>query len=175
MNRPTVILALVAVWSCTVRSQGNQEAPADRLLLPPPSTGAESVERGVPRILYCMGNVRVGPVDTACRPGAPLEEGAVISTAANSRAEIRMDAVLVRLDWGTVLRIEQVMPGRFGLKLESGTVLMRVMPESTAEVVLDLYRPCHSDFPGSVSGEHKPRIIVCNSSRGYAQRDPRPI
>ncbi|HUP03571.1 MAG TPA: DUF6600 domain-containing protein [Bryobacteraceae bacterium] len=103
---------------------------------------ADDAKRGVARISVMDGDVTVHRGDSgdwvAGVLNAPLMTGDQIATAANSRAEIEMDAAnALRLDGDASIRIAQLEYERFQFELARGTATYRVLRPTNVNIEVD--------------------------------------
>ncbi len=102
----------------------------------------DDAKRGVARISLMDGDVTVRRGDSgdwvAGVVNAPLMTADQIATAANSRAEIQMDAAnSIRLSGDSSMRIAQLEYERYQFQLASGTLTYRVLHPTNVNIEVD--------------------------------------
>lgn len=88
------------------------------------------------RIAWLSGPVQLqnagSPATEAAVLNRPLTSGDVLSTSAGGRAEIHIGSLKLQVDSGSVLALEQIDDERIRLRLDDGSVIVRLPSRDTA-------------------------------------------
>ena len=108
----------------------------------PQQDAAADQQHGIARLSIVQGDVNLKRGDdgqfTAATINAPLSAQDQVQTSGGSRAEVELDAAnLVRLAPNTELGFATLEYGRYQLQLGAGTIIYRVLRNSTAQVEVD--------------------------------------
>ncbi len=121
---------------------GNYPDPGAEPQSNPQQDAAADQQHGIARLSIVQGDVNVRRADNgqfaAATINAPLSAQDQLQTSGGSRAEVELDAAsLVRLAPDTEVGFATLEYGRYQLQLGAGTIIYRVLRNSTAQVEID--------------------------------------